>query len=213
MTSVSRDPFHRAGDLPRQRGEALLQEVISTDGDPAKALALIARGADVTRCDRHGLSALCWAARQGYADVVAALVAAGADVNHASGQNWQPLHWAAVSGSIGAAEAILAKKPDVNAKNDNNDTALTLATLIDGDSRKGFAELLLSHGADVTLRGANGMSPLDSAQDNHQEDLVALFTQLVENLKPATSAAAIESATTLKKPLRPMKAAQFRRHR
>ena len=209
-----KDDFNDSAGDPAEicyrRGRALLGEIISSKGDPAKALQMI-EGADLTQCDRQGLSALCWAARQGYGDVVKALVKAGASVNNTSHQNWTPLHWAAVSGNIEALDAILSKKVDVNAKNDNHDTPLTLATLIDGETGVTFAERLLKHGADVRITGANGMTPLESAQSLHQEKQIALFTPLVENLKPATSPAAINSATTLKKPLRPMKPTKFYR--
>lgn len=197
-------------DLRQQRGRALLQEMLSPRPDLKKAEFFLELGADLACCDAQGLSALCWAARQGHEDMALKLIAAGADVNYSSRLDWRPLHWAAVSGSIVIAEALLAKGAVVDAANDSRDTALVLATLLDGDNRKPFCELLLRHGADVRLAGAQGQTPLDSAIENKRQDLVALFTPLLESLKPATSPAALESATTLQRPLKPMRAMRFK---
>jgi len=203
-------PYPAAPDLRQQRGRALLQEMISAQPNQQKAEHFLALGADLTCCDAQGLTALCWAARQGHADMALKLIAAGADVNYASRLDWRPLHWAAVSGSTEIAAALLAKGALPDAQNENRDTALVLATLLDTDSRKPFCELLLKHGADLRLAGSQGQTPLDSAIENRRDDLVALFTPLLEKLKPATSPAAIKSATTLEKKLKPMRVPRFK---
>src|SRR5262245_62608966 len=64
----------------------------AADGDVAALNQLLRSGAGVDDADRHGLSALDWAARTGQVESIRALIEAGADVNRVDERNrWTPL--------------------------------------------------------------------------------------------------------------------------
>lgn len=194
------------------RGQALLQELMdSKNGTADKALWLIAQGADVNTRDIHGNSCLAWAARRGFADVAAALVKKDAPVNDRDIHNWSPLLWAAANGHPKVAEVLINHGADVNAQNDNRDTPLILATLLDKrNERLALAKMLLLAGADARIEGAQSQTALESAYDTSDSDMILLITPYLEKYSPATSPKALKAATTLQKPLKPLKTPRFK---
>ena len=74
-------------------GEELLSAV--WDGDLAEVERLIEIGADVNAQDDYDMTALMWAANEGYTEIVELLIDAGADVNLQDEYGWTALMVAA----------------------------------------------------------------------------------------------------------------------
>ncbi|XP_071560537.1 uncharacterized protein [Temnothorax nylanderi] len=90
--------------------------------------ALIARGADVDAITyNNNLTPLCFAAQEGYEEIVEILIAGGANVNVKSTENVTPLHLAAVNGHTNVVKVLLDNKANINVKNNDNRTPDELA--------------------------------------------------------------------------------------
>ena len=76
--------------------------------------ALLARGADVNARERHGQTALMWAAAEGHAEVVEALLKAGADFRTPLPSGFTPLFFAVREGRTDVVRVLLKAGADVN---------------------------------------------------------------------------------------------------
>ncbi len=112
-------PLHWAA----RRGHlACVQYLLSVPGVAAELGALTHEGA----------TAVAFAAREGFMDVVRALVEAGSDAAQPDAQGMTPLHWAAQRGHLLCAEYLLTlPSVDVSARTGDGPTAETLA-LVEG---------------------------------------------------------------------------------
>jgi ankyrin repeat protein len=124
--------------------------------------ALIAAGG----CDqdRH-LSPLIQASRTGSLEAIELLLDSGADVNlpGPTGDNWDatPLQHAILARQAGAVRLLLDRGADPSrGAGPGSPTPLLLAA---GDTDPTFVTLLLAHGADPTVEGENGITPLSRA--------------------------------------------------
>jgi len=128
------------GDIERVRGIAVkgikeswqkgLPKVIkSMKGDPATALALLARGASVNTATRRGITALDLAALGGNPALVTLLLDHGADVNHRAKRGETALMVAAVAGQNPVVKLLLGRGADPLAQSDDGITAVTAALL------------------------------------------------------------------------------------
>jgi ankyrin repeat protein len=121
------------------------------------ATMLIERGANLNAANNRGESALWWAARSGYEDVVEVLARAGADVNKADVEGVAPL---SVAANATIATMLIEKGADVNMANRKGETALSLAAW---NGRDDVVEALLQAGADVNKADKNHETPLIKA--------------------------------------------------
>jgi ankyrin repeat protein len=119
--------------------------------------ALIARGADVSLRDGSPSRGTPLHTIAGYGQTAAAevLLAHGADIEAKGAFGRTPLHRATNSGRGKMIELLIAKGANINAKDGKGLTALNLA--VDSDwgikaDRKNAAEVLISHGAEYTIR-------------------------------------------------------------
>ena len=87
----------------------------ASTGDVARLAELLASGWDPETTDRHGSSALCWAAGAGELRACEALLAAGAIVDAPNRTGRTPLHWAARNGKEDACALLAARGADVHA--------------------------------------------------------------------------------------------------
>jgi ankyrin repeat protein len=124
--------------------------------------ALLAAGA----CDEQPAeSPLIQAARAGSLDKIKQLLDAGADVNlpGPTGDGWDatPLQHAILARQSGAVRLLLDRGADPNRVAGPNAPAPLL--LAAGDTDPVFVNLLLAHGADPTIEGEGGVTPLSRA--------------------------------------------------
>ena len=106
---------------------------------------MLEKGANINAADRHGRTALLFAASNGNEKIVELLLEKGADIQVAPG-NRTLLMIAAGNGNEKMVELFLEKGADVNAVDHRGWTALLFA------AKKGnekIVELLLEKGADV----------------------------------------------------------------
>jgi len=110
-------------------------------------------------------SPLIQAARTGSLDTIKRLLDAGADVNlpGPTGDGWDatPLQHAILARQAGAVRLLLERGADPNRIASPNAPAPLL--LAAGDTDPTFVNLLLAHGADPTVEGENGVTPLARA--------------------------------------------------
>ena len=124
--------------------------------------ALLGAGA----CDeRRPDSPLIEAARTGSLDTIRSLLDSGADINlpGPTGDGWDatPLQHAILARQAGALRLLLERGADPNRVGSPNAPAPLL--LAAGDTDPTFVNLLLAHGADPAVEGADGVTPLSRA--------------------------------------------------
>jgi ankyrin repeat protein len=88
-------------------------------GKLTSVMELIASGADVNQQDRHGWTALCWAAGRGDMAIIRALAENGADVLKTGIDQRSPAMIAIAAGQVDAARFLLqveAARPDYSAQ-------------------------------------------------------------------------------------------------
>ena len=123
--------------------------------------ALLVAGA----CDEQHYSPLIQAARTGALDRIESLLDSGADVNGPgpTGDGWDatPLQHAILARQPGAVRLLLERGADPNRVASPNAPAPLL--LAAGDTDPIFVKLLLAHGADATIEGEGGVTPLARA--------------------------------------------------
>ena len=119
------------------------------NGDRETALALAGDAGEVGAAEADGTTALHWAVRQNYLELVERLLQAGADANAANRYAVTPLKLAAVNGDAKLLERLLDAGGDVNAVGQDGETLLMTV------ARGGHVEaarLVLERGAAVDAR-------------------------------------------------------------
>jgi ankyrin repeat protein len=137
------------------------------------AALLVARGADVNRKDRQGLSPLMRAVTQRQDMIVAFLVDHRADANAMDSSGRTVLLQALSSRDAPSANAIdllLAHGSDPNARDTSGWTALHLGAAFGYGT---IVKSLVSHGANLNLPDSHGKTPLCLALDKHQDSVAA----------------------------------------
>ena len=110
-------------------------------------------------------TALIWASRTGSIEAIKLLLDSGADVNlpGPTGDNCDatPLQHAILQRQAAAVRLLLDRGADPN--RGAGPGTLTPLLLAAGDTDPAFVTLLLAHGADPTVEGENGVTPLSRA--------------------------------------------------
>ncbi|TCL06546.1 ankyrin repeat domain-containing protein [Sodalis ligni] len=142
---------------------ALMASVLLGNGLPDIA-RLLQKGAELDYLDSDGNTALVLAIMTKENAIINALLKAGANVNLAGNMALTPLMLAVLHNDFKLVDKLATKgiKPDV--KNDDEDTALTLA-LKNGVSGK-VIDSLLRLGCGVNVPGKDGLAPLLLAAGN-----------------------------------------------
>ena len=143
------------------RKRAFINAII--DDDPAKVRALLridpglTSARDKYRKPGRGLPALHLAIRLGRVGIADLLLSKGANPNETSVEGTGPLHEAARQGNAELAETLMRYGADVNGRKGGFDRP----PLAFAASRKA-AEMLIKNGAEISLRGKYGDTPLHS---------------------------------------------------
>lgn len=151
---------------------ALFEAVHEQHGDVVGLL--LSRGAEVNAHDNDGWTALANISCKGKIDIMQQLVDAGADVNDNSNYTMhRPLPEACWWQANDAVAWLLDRGADINQRIPGDEAVLISAA---GWNRIGTAKLLLSRGADASLRDARGRTALDHAREKgHREIEEALI--------------------------------------
>ena len=115
------------------------------------------KGLNVDIRDRHGDTALYWAAREGQLQVLQHLLSSGADVNMKNKFGKTALHEAARKGYLQVLQHLLSSGADVNEKDIGGNTALHDAA---DRGHLQVLQYLLSSGADVNMKNTYGDTAL-----------------------------------------------------
>ena len=131
----------------RGLGPALVQAAMQQDS--ARALDLIAHGADVNARSSDGTSALMWAAHFGERPLIARLLQGHADVRATNDYGASAMSEAATFGDTSIIDALLRAGADPDSANADGMTALMI---IARTQNVAAARLLIAHGAHVNAR-------------------------------------------------------------
>ena len=146
---------------------------------------MIAEGADMSRRDGAGLTALHSVSERGLLDLVKMLLNEGADVWAESSDGRTPLHSAAGGGSARVVRALLDAGADVSSKTTSGRTALHFAVRWRGamersrescESTLAVVRVLIDAGADVVAIDCSGETVLHSTAG---DGLNAIVDQLL----------------------------------
>jgi uncharacterized protein len=137
--------------------------------------ALVA-GAQVDSLDREGRTSLFYAVQDGSDDIVDELIKSGANVNASDKSNKTPLHFAVSSYQVGIAKTLLRCGAIVDAQDAYGNTPL-LDAVFESKGRGQIIGLLLSSGANRTLKNKHGVSPEGLAKSIGNYDLMPFLEQ------------------------------------
>ncbi|MEP4076616.1 ankyrin repeat domain-containing protein [Haloferula sp.] len=144
---------------------ALSMHVLASDAlleaayrdDLAAAKGRLAEGDEVDEANRHGVTALSLACRNGSAEMVRLLLDGGADANGKLDGGESCLMIAARTGNVSSVLALIGKGAKVNATERRGQTALMWAAA-EGHHR--VVECLIAHGADISISQNSGFNAL-----------------------------------------------------
>lgn len=151
-----------------EKGQTGLVLALQLDSMRAFKALLAARNLNVEIRNAKDESPLMLAAIKGHLEAVRALVARDADVNKTG---WTPLHYAASGTQPQQVEVIallLEHHAYIDAASPNGTTPLMMAAQYGTDAS---AQLLLSEGADPTLKNQLGLTAVDFAMRAEREEL------------------------------------------
>lgn len=151
-----------------EKGQTGMTLALRLDSLRAVQALLGARKLNVNARNAHGETALMLAAIKGHLDIAKALLARDADVNQTG---WTPLHYAA-SGTLAQQTDVVALLLEhhayIDAGSPNGTTPLMMAAQYGTDAS---VQLLLSEGADPTLKNQLGLTAVDFALRAEREEL------------------------------------------
>jgi len=119
-----------------------------------------------------GMTALMYASRNGYSEIVQTLITAKADINKKDNNGLTALLHATSGNQNKIVQILIAANTDVNVKTNSGYNALISASF------KGYTEVvksLLAAKADVNLKDSNGTTALEYATWYKQDDVVRLL--------------------------------------
>ncbi|MCG8340757.1 MAG: ankyrin repeat domain-containing protein, partial [Cytophagales bacterium] len=179
-------------NLKDENGDTPLFKAIK-EGRVARVEDALDKGADVNLVDSDNQTPLHCAAAGGYAEIVQMLLAQGAPVDAQDSKKQTPLHCAAAGGYAEIVQMLLDEGADHTAEDDNGKTPLALTDdmdvtekLIDLQDDEGKTALmrvieggrreeafaLIAKGADVTIPDKEGNTPLHSAVEKDDREMV-----------------------------------------
>jgi ankyrin repeat protein len=154
---------------------ALLAATHANRIDGAKLL--IEHGADVNAKDALQDSPFLYAAAEGRIEILRLTLAAGADLASTNRYGGTALIPAAHHGHVQTVRELLRTKIDVNHINHLGWTALLEAVILGdgGSTHTEIVSLLVTHGADVNIADAQGVTALAHAEQRGQRAVAAIL--------------------------------------
>ena len=174
---------------------------------------LIDAGANVSAADDSNMSAILYAAIEGYSALVTALLDAGADANHRDRTNWTPLHHAIYSNrSADCTRLLINAGADADARCDDGRSPLSHCILLcrsnlrsgrvaESERQRRLYPILLRAGAALPaetddpyirkVRAAGGIKKYERA---HLNALAATFLPKLPSLPPEMVRRVVEYA-------------------
>lgn len=134
---------------------------------------LLKMGADPNQPGITGASPLADAALKGDVDTVRALLAKQAGINTISPAGMQPIHDAALGDNAEVIRELVQHGADVNAR--SRDESLTPLHVAAAMGKLKAAEVLVSLGADRTLKDSKQRTPLEVAERTGNSEIAALL--------------------------------------
>ena len=129
---------------------------------------------DVNLANKNKLSPLNLATSQGNLEIVKILVVAGAKIDQTSAKEYTSLHIAAGCNRHEVVDYMLKQPIAKSIINEQaypyNHTPLTCAVCFDGDLK--MVKLLVSCGADTTIKGDKGKTPDEWAKEKDKNDIL-----------------------------------------
>ncbi|WP_425341272.1 ankyrin repeat domain-containing protein [Brevibacillus borstelensis] len=151
----------------------------ATHGNHAETVkALIEAGADINIRDNRSDNVFLYAGAEGLLDIVKLAIEAGADPKLTNRYGGTALIPAAERGHVEVVEELLAHSGvDVNHVNNLGWTALMEAIVLSdgGEAHQKIVQLLINHGADVTIPDKDGVTPLAHAKKRGYREIEELL--------------------------------------
>jgi len=166
-------------DATDERGRtAVLAATYNNQADTVKAL--IQQGADINIRDSSLNNVFLYAGASGYLEILKLAIGAGADTKLTNRFGGTALIPASERGHVEVVKELLTQSDvDVNHINNLHWTALLEAILLGngGESHQNIVQLLVDHGADVTIGDGDGITPLQHAQQRGYTEIAAILTK------------------------------------
>jgi ankyrin repeat protein len=128
-----------------------------------EVIQALSLGEKVDVLDREGRSPLFYAAKDGDLAIVGELIRRGARVNAQDTNLETPLHFAVREFRVDVAKYLIENGANVNARDIHGNTPLSHA-VFESRGRGDMIALLLSAGADKSLKNDHGVSPQELAK-------------------------------------------------
>ncbi|WP_246627336.1 ankyrin repeat domain-containing protein [Paenibacillus solanacearum] len=145
---------------------------------PATVQALIRKGADINLRDQSLNNVLLYAGAEGLLDIVKLAIGAGADTKLTNRYGGTALIPASERGHVEVVRELLTRSDiDVNHINHLHWTALLEAVILGsgGEKHQQIVQLLIDHGADVTIADKEGVTPLMHARQRGFKEIEAIL--------------------------------------
>ena len=183
-----------AKDLDKRREELIQKLLEASESDDHKAVSrLLDEGADITTKNSSGKTGLNLGVRRGHEEVVMTFINHEIDVN-ISDITRTRLMEAAQAGQLKMVQILFGHGAKVNLKSDDEGySALIIAAKKDFPDVVGF---LLQHGADETIEDNGGLTAVQWAEENGNDDDIRVFS---EAWKKKGSSLHLELLTAAKK--------------
>ncbi len=157
-------------NLEDELGTPLIH-MASENGDITTLKILVEAGADLSKLNRVGQSALTIAARFGRVEVVDYLLRSGANPNHA-GEEYllTPLMGAGVNGNVQIVEALINADADLDQQDVVNQASALVWALFYGNTDAGL--LMLDRGADYNQMTLDGKYTIKDVAEGYENEVV-----------------------------------------
>lgn len=164
-----------------QKGQVGAVLALKLESEQAFGALLASRKTNVNARNAQDESPLMMAALKGQADIVKTLLARGADVNKTG---WAPLHYAASAASaqhLAIIQLLLDNYAYIDAASPNGTTPLMMAARYGSEDA---VQLLLTEGADPTLKNQLGLTASDFATRASRTEVAEKIAAAVRKRQP-----------------------------